>query len=80
MALSTRHPLVRLVRSHSRSLSRARGRASRLRTTGIDELGPSARLRSEDTLPAEVLGMMYLVQAQKTSVTDLDDSRCYRHT
>jgi hypothetical protein len=41
-----------------------RGRTSRVLTTGIDELGPSARLRSEDTPPAEMLGMMHLVQVQ----------------
>ena len=49
-----------MVSSRGRSLSRA----SRALTTGIGELGPSARLRSEDTLPAEMLGMMHLVQAQ----------------
>ena len=43
----------------------ARGRASRVLTAGIDELGPSARLRDEDTPPAEILGMMYLARAQR---------------
>jgi hypothetical protein len=47
-----------MVSSRGRSLSRVRGRASRVLTTGIDELGPSARLRSEDTLPAEMPGMV----------------------
>lgn len=42
----------------------ARGRASRVLTAGIDELGSSARLRTEDTLPAEMLGMMHLASAQ----------------
>ncbi|MGH3803441.1 MAG: hypothetical protein ACRDTD_25590, partial [Pseudonocardiaceae bacterium] len=42
----------------------ARGRASRVLSKGIDELGPSVRLRSADTLPAEMLGMMHLAQAQ----------------
>jgi hypothetical protein len=45
----------------------ARGRASRLLTVGIDELASTARLRSEDTLPAEMLGMMHLVQAQRAA-------------
>ncbi len=45
----------------------ARGRASRVLTEGIDELGPSARLRGEDTLPAEMLGMTHLVQAQRAA-------------
>jgi transcriptional regulator with XRE-family HTH domain len=42
----------------------ARGRASRVLTEGIDELGPSACLRGADTLPAEMLGMMHLASAQ----------------
>jgi transcriptional regulator with XRE-family HTH domain len=42
----------------------ARGRALRVLTAGINELGSSARLRSEDTLPAEMLGMMHLAAAQ----------------
>ena len=42
----------------------ARGRASRVLTAGIDELGSSAHLRSEDTVAAEMLGMTHLVQAQ----------------
>jgi transcriptional regulator with XRE-family HTH domain len=42
----------------------ARGRASRVLTVGIDELGPSARLRGEDTLPAEMLGFLHLSSAQ----------------
>ncbi len=42
----------------------ARGRASRMLTEGIDELGLSAHLRGEDTLPAEMLGMMHLAVAQ----------------
>ena len=42
----------------------ARGRASRVLTAGVDELGPSAHLSSEDTVAAEMLGMMHLVQAQ----------------
>jgi len=42
----------------------ARGRASRVLTTGIDELGPSVRLYSEDTLAAEMLGFMHLASAQ----------------
>jgi transcriptional regulator with XRE-family HTH domain len=45
----------------------ARGRASRVLTAGIDELGPSARLRDEDTLPAEMLGFLYLVSAQRAA-------------
>jgi transcriptional regulator with XRE-family HTH domain len=42
----------------------ARGRASRLLTAGINELGLSVHLQSEDTLPAEMLGMMHLASAQ----------------
>jgi transcriptional regulator with XRE-family HTH domain len=42
----------------------ARGRASRVLTAGIDELGPSARLRGEDTRPAEMLGFLHLASAQ----------------
>ena len=45
----------------------ARGRASRVLTAGIDELGPSARLRDEDTLPAEMLGFLHLVSAQRAA-------------
>jgi transcriptional regulator with XRE-family HTH domain len=45
----------------------ARGRASRVLTKGIDELAPSARLRSEDTLPAEMLGLLHLEQAQRAA-------------
>ncbi|HET9253783.1 MAG TPA: helix-turn-helix transcriptional regulator [Pseudonocardiaceae bacterium] len=42
----------------------ARGRASRVLTTGINELGGSARLRGEDTLPGEMLGLLHLSAAQ----------------
>lgn len=42
----------------------ARGRASRVLTAGISELGPSVRLRIEDTLPAEMLGFLHLSTAQ----------------
>ncbi|MGH3853293.1 MAG: helix-turn-helix domain-containing protein [Pseudonocardiaceae bacterium] len=42
----------------------ARGRASRVLTAGIDELGRSAHLRDGDTFPAEMLGFAHLVQAQ----------------
>ncbi|MGH3942921.1 MAG: helix-turn-helix domain-containing protein [Pseudonocardiaceae bacterium] len=42
----------------------ARGRALRVLTTGIDELGASARLSDANTLPAEMLGFAHLVQAQ----------------
>ncbi|MDQ3760725.1 MAG: helix-turn-helix transcriptional regulator [Actinomycetota bacterium] len=42
----------------------ARGRASRILATGIDELASSVRLRSADTLPAEMFGMMHLAAAQ----------------
>jgi len=42
----------------------ARGRASRVLTAGMDELAPSVRLRSEDTLPAEGLGFVHLASAQ----------------
>ncbi len=45
----------------------ARGRASRVLTAGIDELAPSARLRDEDTLAAEMLGMTHLAQAQRAA-------------
>ncbi|MGH3896794.1 MAG: helix-turn-helix domain-containing protein [Pseudonocardiaceae bacterium] len=45
----------------------ARGRASRVLTAGIDELGSSARLSHEDTLAAEMLGMTHLVQAQRAA-------------
>ncbi|MBV8540681.1 MAG: helix-turn-helix transcriptional regulator [Pseudonocardiales bacterium] len=45
----------------------ARGRASRVLTAGIDELGRSARLRAEDTFPAEMLGFAHLVQAQRAA-------------
>ncbi|MGH3693529.1 MAG: hypothetical protein ACRDRX_05955, partial [Pseudonocardiaceae bacterium] len=42
----------------------ARGRASRVLTTGIDELGGSVRLRGGDTLPGEMLGFLHLSAAQ----------------
>jgi transcriptional regulator with XRE-family HTH domain len=42
----------------------ARGRASRVLTTGFDELGGSVRLRGEDTLSAEMLGFLHLSAAQ----------------
>ncbi|MGH3999909.1 MAG: helix-turn-helix domain-containing protein [Pseudonocardiaceae bacterium] len=42
----------------------ARGRASRILTAGIDDLGRSARLGSEDTLSAEGLGFVHLSAAQ----------------
>jgi hypothetical protein len=42
----------------------ARGRAWRILTAGIDELASSARLRSEDTSPAEGLGFLHLSTAQ----------------
>jgi hypothetical protein len=42
----------------------ARGRASRLLITGIDSLGQSAQLHGEDTLSAEMLGLMHLASAQ----------------
>ncbi|MGH3719384.1 MAG: helix-turn-helix domain-containing protein [Pseudonocardiaceae bacterium] len=45
----------------------ARGRASRVLTAGIDELGRSARLRGEDTFPAEMLGFAHLAQAQRAA-------------
>jgi hypothetical protein len=54
-----------------------RGRTSRVLTTGIDELGPSARLRSEDTLPAEMLGMMHLVQVH--AARDKQHDRAQTH-
>ncbi|MGH3829554.1 MAG: helix-turn-helix domain-containing protein [Pseudonocardiaceae bacterium] len=56
----------------------ARGRASRMLTEGIDELGPSACLRSADTLPAEMLGMMHLAQAQRAARDKQgDDARAH---
>jgi hypothetical protein len=42
----------------------ARGRASRVLTAGINELGRSVQLTNEDTLPAEMLGFLYLSAAQ----------------
>ncbi len=42
----------------------ARGRASRILTAGIDELASSVRLRSADTLPAEMFGFLHLSAAQ----------------
>ena len=45
----------------------ARGRASRVITSGINELERSAQLRSEDTLCAEMLGFAHLVQAQRAA-------------
>jgi transcriptional regulator with XRE-family HTH domain len=42
----------------------ARGRASRVLTVGIDELGGSVRLRGVDTLGAEMLGFLHLSAAQ----------------
>ncbi|MGH3694862.1 MAG: hypothetical protein ACRDRX_12900, partial [Pseudonocardiaceae bacterium] len=45
-------------------LLKARGRASRVLTTGINELGGSVRLRGEDTLPGEMLGFLHLSAAQ----------------
>lgn len=44
----------------------ARGRASRVMTAQIDELGSSARLR-DDTLRAQMLGFAHLVQAQRAA-------------
>jgi len=41
----------------------ARHRVSAVLTAGIDELGPAAQLRGTDTLPAQMLGFMHLVQA-----------------
>jgi hypothetical protein len=56
----------------------ARGRASRLLTEGIDELGQSASLRDEDTLPAEMLGMMHLASAQcATRENQHDDAHAH---
>ncbi|MGH3773301.1 MAG: helix-turn-helix domain-containing protein [Pseudonocardiaceae bacterium] len=46
------------------TLLTARGRASRVLTAGIDELGRSARLRGEDTLPAQMLGFLHLAASQ----------------
>jgi transcriptional regulator with XRE-family HTH domain len=47
----------------------ARGRALRVLTAGIDELGLSACLHGEgeDTLLTEMLGMMHLAQAQRAA-------------
>jgi hypothetical protein len=42
----------------------ARGRAARLLTAGIDELGQSVQLRNGDTLPAEMFGFLHLSAAQ----------------
>jgi transcriptional regulator with XRE-family HTH domain len=42
----------------------ARGRASRVLTTGIDELGRLVQLSSADTLGAEMLGFLHLTAAQ----------------
>jgi len=42
----------------------ARGRALRVLTAGINELGRSVQLRGEDTLPAEMLGFLHLSSAQ----------------
>ncbi len=42
----------------------ARGRASRVLTAGIDELGRSARLNGEDTLSAQMLGFLHLAASQ----------------
>jgi transcriptional regulator with XRE-family HTH domain len=46
------------------TLLTARRRASRVLTAGIDDLGRSAWLRSEDTLHAEMLGFLHLSAAQ----------------
>jgi transcriptional regulator with XRE-family HTH domain len=45
----------------------ARGRASRVLTAGIDELGSSACLDRDDTFAAEMLGMTHLAQAQRAA-------------
>jgi transcriptional regulator with XRE-family HTH domain len=42
----------------------ARGRASRVLTTGINELGRSVRLRNRNTLSGEMLGFLHLSAAQ----------------
>jgi transcriptional regulator with XRE-family HTH domain len=42
----------------------ARGRASRVLTTGIDELGRSVQLGGTDTLGAQMLGFLHLTAAQ----------------
>jgi transcriptional regulator with XRE-family HTH domain len=46
------------------TLLAARGRAARVLTTGINELGRSAQLRGEDTLTAQMLGFLHLAAAQ----------------
>ncbi|MGH3885508.1 MAG: helix-turn-helix domain-containing protein [Pseudonocardiaceae bacterium] len=51
----------------------ARGRASRLLTTGINELGGSVRLRGENTLPGEMLGFLHLSAAQCAARDKRDD-------
>jgi transcriptional regulator with XRE-family HTH domain len=56
----------------------ARGRASRVLTAGIDELGPSACLRSTDTLPTEMLGFLHLVSAQR-AVRDKQNDDAHAH-
>lgn len=42
----------------------ARRRAAATLTAGIDELTPTVRVRSEPTLPGEVVGLMHLASAQ----------------
>jgi transcriptional regulator with XRE-family HTH domain len=58
----------------------ARGRASRVLTAGIDELGSSVRLGDEDTLAAEMLGMTHLAQAQRAARDEQNDDACMHLT
>lgn len=56
----------------------ARQRAAKVLTTGIDELTPAVRLKSDHTLAAEMVGMMHLQQAQTASREQRgDDARAH---
>jgi hypothetical protein len=56
----------------------ARGRASRVLTAGIDELGRSTRLHDVDTLAAEMLGFLHLAASQCAARGEQhDDARAH---
>ena len=56
----------------------ARQRAGAVLTTGIDELAPRVQLKADDTLSAEMVGMMHLQHAQTAAREQRsDDARAH---
>ncbi|MGH4020536.1 MAG: helix-turn-helix domain-containing protein [Pseudonocardiaceae bacterium] len=55
----------------------ARNRATVALTHGVDELVPAVNLRSGDTLPAEMAGMMHLTHAQTAARDRSDDAHAH---